>query len=370
MLALAFTVGCAATPPMPSPVVRGASAAASGWAHTCAVTTDGRVHCWGNNQDGQLGDGTRETRATPHTVVGLLGSARSVTVGERHSCILAAGGGVKCWGSNQAAQLGDGTRVDRVTPTEVRGLSGGVRMVAAGERHTCALLSGGGVRCWGSNRHGQLGDGTYEDRSSAVPVSDLGAGVKAIAAGWRHTCALMEDGGVRCWGANNDGQLGDRTGVEKLIPVEVHGLDSGGTMIAAGGRHTCAVVSTGGVKCWGYNERGQLGNRTLDSVSVPTFVPDVTNVGAISTGWQHTCVLAGAGSIVCWGNNEKGQVSAGGDLARTRPVAVSPSPGFGFALAAGGHHTCAIVREGDVRCWGDNEYGQLGTGSPAGPGKM
>lgn len=352
-----WLAGCAESAPIRPPAIQGVSAIATGWTHSCLLTTDGRVRCWGNNQDGQLGDGTRATKYAPESVVGLLGSASDVAVGERHTCILTVSGGVKCWGSNQSAQLGDGTRVDRVTPTEVLGLSGGVRMVAAGDRHTCALTTRGSVQCWGSNRYGQLGDGTYEERAKPVQVSNLESGVVAIAAGWRHTCALMESGGVRCWGHNHEGQLGDRTHVDKLIPVEVSGL-SGATMIAAGGRHTCALLAAGTVSCWGGNERGQLGLGTTESVAAPAPVAGLTDVRAIAAGWQHTCAVMRDGRAACWGNNEKGQVVAGGGVVRKNPTLIPSSMGAVVRLAAGGHHTCLLSSGGALRCWGDNEYGQ------------
>ncbi|GKS57130.1 hypothetical protein YTPLAS18_06570 [Nitrospira sp.] len=359
---LLLGLGCTApAPPVPTPSLQGVTTLASGWTHSCALTKDGRVRCWGNNQDGQLGDGTRVSQHTPDLVVGLLGSARDVTVGERHTCILTASGGVKCWGSNEASQLGDGTRTDRVSPTEVHELPSGVRMVAAGERHTCAMSERGEVHCWGGNRHGQLGDGSFDTRARAIRVVELEPGIRGLAVGWRHTCVLTASGGVKCWGANQDGQLGDRTVVDKAIPVDVFGLTSGVAMIAAGARHTCAALDAGGVRCWGANDRGQLGNGTTDPVAtIGGPIPGLTEVRALSAGWQHTCALAGK-AVFCWGDNEKGQViDTGTRLIVPTPVEAPLGQAEVLRVAAGGHHTCVLVSEGDFSCWGDNEYGQLG----------
>ena len=187
-----------------------------------------------------------------------------------HTCAITTGGGLKCWGYNYYGQLGDGTTNSSSTPVDVAGLSQGVTAIAAGEGHTCALVSGG-VKCWGNNWYGQLGDGTITQRSIPVDVVGLGSSMDAIAAGGGHTCALGSGGGVKCWGDNGYGQLGDGTTTDSSTPVDVVGLSSGVTAIAAGGGHTCALVS-GGVKCWGDNGYGQLGDGTTTDSSTPVDV--------------------------------------------------------------------------------------------------
>jgi alpha-tubulin suppressor-like RCC1 family protein len=245
----------------PSPVLTGLVEIEAGWHHTCALTTAGGVNWWGNNHDGQLGDGTEVDRLTPVDVVGLMSRVNAIAAGERHTCALTTAGGVKCWGNNHDNQLGDGTGSDRVTPVDVGGLTSGVTAITAGERHTCALTTAGGVKCWGNNHDGQLGEGTGTDRNTPVDVVGLTSGVTAITAGWRHTCALTTGGEVKCWGKNHDGQLGDGTAINRRTPVDVVGLTSGIKAITAGGQHTCAL-NPKYVKCWGDNEDGQLGDGT------------------------------------------------------------------------------------------------------------
>ena len=343
------------------------TAISAGGDHTCAITTLGAAHCWGYNEQGQLGDNTFEQRATPTEVVGLGSGIIGIAAGWRHTCALVTGGGVKCWGYNEFGQLGDNTNTNRNTPVDVMGLTSGVVAIAAGEHHTCALSSGGGVKCWGLNANNQLGDGTNEQRNAPVDVVDLGSGVSAIATGGSHTCALTTGGGVKCWGTDTHGQLGDEgINENKSTPVNVTGLTGGVVRIAAGARHSCAVTSAGGLKCWGYNGDGQLGNSTLTFPDSPTPV-DVTelssgvlNVTASATGY-HTCALTTTGGVKCWGRNDQGQV--GDDTIqnqRKTPVNVSGLDSGGASISAGGNHTCVVMSDGVGKCWGFNFYNQLG----------
>ncbi len=253
-------VPVASPTPTPAPEVR--TPIAAGGKHTCALTTAGGVQCWGANGAGQLGDGTWEDRPTPVDVVGLEGGVVAIATGLWHTCALTTAGGVQCWGRNDSGQLGDGTTTHRNLPVDVVGLGGGVVAIAAGGYHTCALTASGGVQCWGFNYYGQLGDGTEVGRPTPVDVVGLGGGAVAIAAGGKHTCALTTAGGVQCWGDNGAGQLGDGTTTHRNIPVDVVGLGGGAVAIAAGEEHTCALTATGGIQCWGHNEHGQLGDGT------------------------------------------------------------------------------------------------------------
>jgi alpha-tubulin suppressor-like RCC1 family protein len=247
---------------------------AGGGQHTCALLSTGAVKCWGSNSYGQLGDGSTTQRTTPVDVSGLSSGVTAISAGYLHSCALLNTGAVKCWGYNAYGQLGDGSTTRRTTPVDVSGLSSGVTAITTSYHHTCALLNTGAVKCWGYNGSGQLGDGTSgTDRLTPVDVSGLSSGVTAISAGYYSTCALLSTGAVKCWGTNTYGQLGDGTsGTNRLTPVDVSGLSSGVTAISGGYYYTCALLNTGAVKCWGYNGFGQLGDGSTTQSLTPVGV--------------------------------------------------------------------------------------------------
>jgi alpha-tubulin suppressor-like RCC1 family protein len=343
---------------------------AGGGGHTCALTTAGGVKCWGTNYFGQLGDGTGADKRTPMDVVGLGSGVATIAVGYQHTCALTASGGVKCWGENHSGQLGDSTagwETNKRTPVDVVGLDIGLATVVAGGDNTCALTTAGGVKCWGDNSLGQLGDGSTADKSTPADVVGLDNGVTAIAAGYHHTCALTTAGGVKCWGDNSLGQLGDGSTEDKLTPVDVVGLGSDVAAIATSDGHTCAMTRTGVVKCWGYNEYGQLGDGTTTDKSIPTDVVGLDNtVSDIVAGGYHTCALTTAGVVKCWGYNYYGQLgdgTTGWQTHKRTPVDVVGLGSGIAAIAAGLVHTCALTMVGGVKCWGYNYYGQLGDGA-------
>ena len=339
----------------------GVAAIAAGGGHTCAVTAAGGVKCWGRNDVGQLGDGTTMERLTPVDVSGLSSGVAAIAAGGNHTCALTAAGGVKCWGDNSYGALGDGTTTNRLTPVDVSGLTSGVAAIAAGESHTCALTASGGVMCWGYNLYGQLGEGTRGNYQTPVDVSGLSSGVTAITAGYDHTCALTAAGGVKCWGWNSFGQLGDGTTTYHLTSVDVSGLSNGVTAIAAGGSHTCALTALGGVMCWGKNDVGQLGDGTTTDRLTPVDVSGLSSgVAAIAVGESHTCALTAADGVKCWGWNLWGQLGDGTGVVRPMPVDVFGLSSGVAAIAAGRSHTCALTASGGVMCWGDNSFGQLG----------
>lgn len=337
-------------------------AISGGDSHSCALNKTGGVKCWGLNSGGQLGDGTNIRRSIAVNVIGVSSGVIAISTGG-HTCAVTNVGGAMCWGGNSYGQLGDGTTTSRITPVDVVGLGNGVSAVSAGLFHTCGLTSSGGIKCWGLNDSGQLGNGTTIDSTTPVDVIGLSNGVHAISVGEAHTCAVDNSGGVKCWGDNSYGQLGDGTTTDHVTPVEVNGLSSGVSSISAGYYHTCALTVSGGVKCWGLNYYGELGDGTTTNRITPTDVVGLSNgMSSVSSGDVHTCALTTLGGVMCWGNNSVGQLGDGTMTNRTTPVDVSGLINQISAISVGEAHNCAVTKTGSVKCWGYNAYGQLGDG--------
>lgn len=339
-----------------------ATAVAAGTNHGCALTTDGGVQCWGGNSFGQLGNASTADSALPVAVTSLSSGIAAIAAGDSYSCALTMSGGVQCWGLNQNGQLGNGSTSSSSTPVAVTNLSSGVAAIAVGEAHGCALMTSGGVQCWGMNQNGQLGNGSTTDSSTPVAVTNLPNNVVAIVAGGFHTCALTGTGVVQCWGQNSQGQLGNGSTTDSSSPVTTANLGSGVTAIAAGYRHTCALPAGGGVQCWGYNVYGQLGNGSNSNSLLPGPVASLAgSVAKIAAGKYQTCVLNGAGGMRCWGWNSSGQLGNGSTANSTTPVTALPVDVAMMAL--GSTQTCVLTAVGGVQCVGANGNGQLGNGT-------
>lgn len=355
----------------------GVVAVTAGSEHSCALKGDGSVLCWGDNDNGQLGDNGSESISGVPVEVSTLGTGSeviAVSAGNQHTCALKSDGAVLCWGDNHAGQIGVGDTWVRLAPTAVSGLDAGSGVVAitAGDLHTCALKGDGSVLCWGANWYGQLGDGDTAGRLVPTAVSGFGTGSEVVAfvAGSEHTCALKSDGAVLCWGYNKYGQIGDGSTTNGLAPAEVSGLGTGAgvTAIAAGGFHSCAIKSDGTMACWGYNYDGELGTGGIPQGLTPTMVNGLdANSGTmtVSAGSYHTCALKSDGGALCWGHNGPGALGDGSTTDHSVPTAVSGlGAGSGTtAVSAGSDQTCALEIDGTVLCWGDNSIGQLGDGS-------
>jgi cysteine-rich repeat protein len=389
----------------------------AGRLHTCALLYNGNVKCWGNNQSGELGLGHTQSKGDnsgemganlPVINIGPGLTAKAVAAGHEHTCVLTSFSSIKCWGENSFGRLGRGdTTQIGDDPTEMGSnlspvsLGGGFvpTAVAAGVHHTCALSASGLVKCWGANFYGALGQGhtsNIGDQSGqmgdALSAVDLGIGEQAtaIAAGNDHTCALLKDGSVKCWGENDYGELGlddteqrgDGPGEmgDKLPSVNL-GIGKQATAIAAGYGHVCVLLNDGSVKCWGENGSGQLGlgnnQHQGDEPGEMAKLPAVSlgagkTAIAIATGAYHTCVLLNDGSLKCWGKNGSGQLGLGdaedkgndiGETVDTLPAVSLGSGKTATAITASWYHTCARLNNGSVKCWGSNVYGQIGLGS-------
>ena len=325
------------------PTSSNATTITAGGHHTCAVR-NGAAFCWGYGSDGQLGDGTTNTRPGAAAVVGLGSGVTAIAGGFTHTCAV-QDGAAKCWGSNSTGHLGDGTTSTRLTPVTVTGLGSGVTAIAAGYFHTCAIQNGA-AKCWGSNQAHQLGngDGGGGDVWTPLGVVGLGSGVTAIAANGYQSCAI-QNGAAKCWGQ---------------AVGATNGLGSGVTAIGAGFSHACAIQS-GAVWCWGGNERGQLGDGSVIDRFTPVGVSGLgSGATALAVSEARSCAIQN-GAAKCWGENAYGQLGDGSTTTRLTPVGVSGLGSDVTAIAAGRYHTCAI-QTFVVKCWGYNGQGQLGVG--------
>jgi alpha-tubulin suppressor-like RCC1 family protein len=249
----------------------GASTVGTGALHACALVS-GLPWCWGRNASGQLGDGTLFDRDTPTSVVGT-GQVLDIAPGGAHTCARESAGSVSCWGSNTYGQLGDGSMAgNKPSPVSVFAPPGGIVDVAAGDNHSCAVATGGSLWCWGHNFWGQIGDGTTLERRTPVQVTKLGSDVVDVEAGSSHTCARKNDGSLWCWGGNGDGQLGNGSTLDEHEPQEITALGKTVTAVAAAVEHTCARKSDGSLWCWGKNGDGQLGDGSTTKKTTPVPV--------------------------------------------------------------------------------------------------
>lgn len=356
---------CEKVPPPPLPILQPGAALSAGGNHTCAIVTGGGLKCWGSNGSGKLGDNTMTDRKTATKVSGLVSGVSAVGCGDIHTCAMLATGEVRCWGGNTLGQLGTGDNFNTTlkVPNTVSGLSADALALAVGKDFSCAIVTGGGVKCWGDNAYGQLGDGTTLDSDVPVDVIGLAQPAKVIAAGTQHVCALLGDGSMACWGANDRGQLGDGSTDHQTTPVTVANLPAGVLNVSAGFSHTCARTSANQVICWGSNTSGQLGNGTTTSSGSPVQ-SNVSDVSAFDLGSNHSCAVTNSGGASCWGSNFQGQLGDGTVDSASTPVSViNVSPALLVDIAGGASHTCARTQGDAIKCWGANSRGQLGNGT-------
>ena len=283
--------------------------------------------------------------------------AVAVTAGHAHTCALMADQTVRCWGKNNRGQLGSATTIaESHRPLMVAGLPPAIA-VAAGYEHTCAILDDRSVRCWGKNSYGELGNNSAVD--SAVPVEVSGiTSAREIAGANNHSCTLLTDQTIWCWGANNFGQLGDDSTVESHVPVKVKGI-SKALDLAAGGVHTCAVLANKQALCWGSNVTGQIGDGFTVNRPAPAVVSGVSTAEKVTAALFHTCAVLGDSTARCWGQNTKGQLGDSTNENRPTPVPVTGLSGA-LDISAAYTYTCALMADQTVMCWGNNLNGQLG----------
>jgi alpha-tubulin suppressor-like RCC1 family protein len=354
-----------------------------------------------NAQDGPVAGAPMPAPPTPPTESGPVAPAeatvtgiRSMATGYYQSCAVLNNGQARCSGYNEYGQLGDGTTDDHTRAVSVRnrfdtGPLTGVVQMAAGDYHTCALLTNQEVRCWGYNSAGQLGDGTTDDHHLPTPVKNVGGvgrldNVVQITASDEQTCAVLTSGQARCWGDNAAGEVGDGSdGNDRYAPRRVLSVSGPGyltqvSQIDSGDDHTCARLTNGQARCWGYGYYGELGNDDDADHARPVVVRAATGTGPlsgvrqISAGGYHSCAVLNNNQARCWGYNYYGNLGDGTDDDRDRPVVVKNTSGSGPLLGvsnvvAGAYHSCALLTNDQVRCWGENDYDEVGNGIESGP---
>jgi alpha-tubulin suppressor-like RCC1 family protein len=374
---------------------RTATAISAAGSHVCAILDTGAVRCWGKGDQGKLGYGNENNVGVPSSVgtvdLGPGRTAIAISNGSSHTCAILDNGTVRCWGDGSFGELGYGNAND-IGDNETPGSVGPVDLgtgrtavaISTGSNFTCALLDNGTTRCWGDASQGRLGYGNStrigdnEAPGSVGPV-DLGnaSGVLEAVTGAAHTCARFSNGSVRCWGLNGNGQLGygntTTIGDDENVGV-VGGVDLGGSgavQIAAGGNQTCALLGDSTVRCWGLNSNGQLGygnTETIGDNETPAAVSPVSlgeSAVQVASGATHACAALASGSVRCWGNGADGRLG----YANTTTIGDNETPatagpvvlgGSAISVTAGGSHSCAMLSEGTLRCWGNGASGQLG----------
>jgi alpha-tubulin suppressor-like RCC1 family protein len=389
----------------------------AGGLSTCAITGQGALYCWGDNQYGELGTGTKVNLTRPvRTVADYTSGVTDVAVGYQFACAIVNGAAV-CWGRNDNGQLGDGTTNNSTHPVQVQGFSSGVTAITAGFAHACLIhqdlidpahnITNPAAYCWGLNNYNQLGTGdtfnggdwrTNPEHHTPTRLPNGGT-VRSISAGAYHTCYIRVPNTAIptafCWGRNDYGQLGNgeysntppyigggpgpggssSRGLEQLV---TYGIDPGGnpTSISAGGQHTCAIANNKAF-CWGSNDNGELGTGNTLRTDVATLVANSYDsyyrILSLSAGGHTSCLQGYNGrrralfpySTTCWGNNHEGAVGDGTTTDRPTPVRVWSSPFSQSSISVGDDHTCAVL-PGPVprpRCWGNDAYGQVGVKS-------
>lgn len=334
---------------------------APGGVQTCILLNDGSARCWGLNSDGELGNGTTVTSAKPVLVQNLTDGIQ-LAGGYAHNCALHGTGTVNCWGDKSLRE------------TSIGQLAGVVEISAGSGFHSCARLTDGSVTCWGSIFYvSDIANGTPVVYSSSSLIPDVDGSVE-LSSGYEHSCARLADSTLKCWGWNAFGQLGDGTMNNQTTAVTVQGI-VGAAGIAVGGLHTCARLSDGTVACWGDYSYGQLGDVSayLASVSLsedagvppglpPVLIEGISDTVQIVAGRFHSCALLGNGTVKCWGANGGGQLGNGTTSNSPSPVTVQGLSN-GVEVRAGAYHTCARLADGTIKCWGSNTFGQLGDGT-------
>jgi len=366
---------------------------ALGYKHSCFISEDQTVSCWGSNQYGQLGHGKKTqaevedeisnndkfpTEEEKEELIKNLYSSKPIKVrnsnktaitgaikisaSENHTCALLEGGNVKCWGSNSNWQLGNtelntqskkasSTAVD-VNVADLQGVK--AISISVGNTYSCALLEAGYIKCWGNRPNGF-------STSNLSAITDKGPIQLATASA--HACAVVENNKIQCLGNSDDGKLGHTHNTEQVVTDIDNAL-----LVSSKGDHSCALLDNGRVRCWGYNLKGQIGNgdggSAISTVKIPdTNVIQLSEVVSLSSGEQYNCAVTLGGQVKCWGNNDNGQLgftSTGSYKRQFSPRVAASGISTAIEVSVSQYHSCARLNNDDIYCWGQNDLGQLG----------
>ena len=340
----------------------------TGGGHACGLDADGRAFCWGRNEHGQLGDGTLINRRTPTAVAGGR-TFIAIDADVFHTCALTKTGEAYCWGLNQFGEVGDGTQTRRSSPVAVLG-GHTFASITTGGQNTCAITPANTAFCWGQGFFGANGTGTQTNALTPQPVAG-GHSFASISAGSQYACGLTTAGQGFCWGNGGAGKLGNGSNANRLVPVAITGTLTLAS-ISAGGAHACAVTIDGNGYCWGAGSFGRLGNGSVATHTTPQPVSGNVIFASISAGGPHTCGVSIAGQGYCWGGNIEGSLGTGSGLSRSTPGlvfgghtwrSISAGPGATAGSGSSFASSCGVTVDDLTYCWGSNFWGQLGNGS-------
>jgi alpha-tubulin suppressor-like RCC1 family protein len=335
----------------------------AGFRHTCAVRADHSLWCWGFNFNGQLGTGTTTYEYTPVQVTALGHHVRRVAASDEHTCALTLDNSVWCWGDNFDGELGNGGTTSSLVPVAVSGLDHDVVDLAVGANTSCAIRGNHSLVCWGNNSQGALATGGTANALTPTPVLGLD-GLKIVGVSQLRTmCALTDRGALYCWGQNENGSLGVGDLIARYTPTEVTTLTTPIRSVAAHGEAVCALDIDGNGSCWGKDDVGEVGNGTTVTAypfAVPSPAPltSLTHVTELTDGITAGCAIERNGQLSCWGSNYRGQLGVGDTVDRDVPTPVALAAVRSVTIGDG--HVCAINEHDALYCWGDNSLGQLG----------
>lgn len=337
--------------------------------HTCGIRSSGRLYCWGSDAFGQLGDGNDDgaDEPLPVQVAGAATNWAEVDAGEDHTCARKSTNRILCWGSDTEGQLGDGNddEASEEAPVKVAGAATKWRELGVGDDTTCARKTSKRLSCWGYGGDGQIGDGSADN--AFVPTQVAGGGEwKQVSGGGDHMCAIKTNERLYCWGWDGNGQLGnDGAFNEKHRPTQVAGRDTDWKQVGGGDSHTCAVKTTGRLRCWGRDANGELGDGNDDQAD------ETTPVRVSGNGWRqvseggddHSCARKANGRLYCWGSDAFGQLGDGQAVTNQfAPAQVSGQATNWLEVETGDDHTCARKTTMRLFCWGRDLSGQVGNG--------